>query len=494
MKCDILIASLPVSTLNHAPAAPALLKACVEKVGLTARTADLSQSFLLNQSHGSFESYDKDTQALQPNIDCHGMDLTKVNDWVLSSIEKIKEIDPEYIGLSIFSYYMHRSAYLLSKALREACPEIKIIIGGFGATQPASSLVGLVELRKIESVMNFNDFMKKKGLCDHYILGEGEDALVGFLLGENHAARKPEDEKLYDVPNSDFSDYDLLNYQYASKMLLPITGSKGCVRKCTFCDVPAKYGRFRYRTGKDIASEILELKEEHGVSDFAFTDSLINGSLSALEEMTIELADYNRRNPDDLIRWSGHYISRPKGQTPERIYQLMAESGAQGLAIGLESGSNRVLDAMLKKVKIEDVDWEMEIFDRYRISTVMLIMFGFYNETEEDFQETLDTIIRYQKYAATGTLIRMELGHPLGITSETPLYTNQHALGIEINENNPLLWTAKDNPGLDFRERVRRRLVAQVVCDKLGIPTGLTSNQMRMMLITAQEIYGKATG
>jgi len=74
------------------------------------------------------------------------------------------------------------------------------------------------------------------------------------------------------------------------------------------------------------------------------------------------------------------------------------------------------------------------------------------------------------------------------------LYTNQHALGIEINENNPLLWTAKDNPGLDFRERVRRRLVAQVVCDKLGIPTGLTSNQMRMMLITAQEIYGKATG
>ena len=287
-------------------------------------------------------------------------------------------------------------------------------------------------------------------------------------------------DDLYNVPISNFDDYNLKDYIYVDKMLLPITGSKGCVRQCTFCDIPTKFGKFRYRAGHHIAKEILYLKDKYNITSFAFTDSLINGSLKALTELLTELAKYNNSvDEKNKIKWSGQYISRPKGQMPEYLYELIKQSGGEGLTIGLESGSNDVLLAMNKKVKIEDVDYEMELFEKYNISTVLLFIIGFYNETEKDFMETIDTMFRYQKYVASGTIIRMELGHPLGITAETSLYDSSLSLGITLHPTDPHLWENEKNPTLTFKERIRRRLVAQIVCDELGIPTGMTAYNLK---------------
>jgi radical SAM superfamily enzyme YgiQ (UPF0313 family) len=282
------------------------------------------------------------------------------------------------------------------------------------------------------------------------------------------------------VPVSNFDDYNLEDYIYANKILLPITGSKGCVRQCTFCDIPTKFGKFRYRSGYHIAQEMMYLKNRYNINNFSFTDSLINGSLKALNELITELSNYNNSVSDqDKIKWNAQYISRPKGQMPEKYYELISQSGGEGLTIGLESGSNTVLEAMNKKVKIEDVDYEMELFDKYSISTVVLFIIGFYNETEKDFMQTIDTIFRYQKYVASGTIIRMDLGLPLTITAETALYDSAHSLGIILDPINPDLWQNKNNLDLTFKERVKRRLIAQIVCDKLGIPTGLTALNLK---------------
>jgi radical SAM superfamily enzyme YgiQ (UPF0313 family) len=481
--CDILICSLPVSALNYAPAAPALLKACVEKAGFTAKTVDLSQSFYINISNRNFNQYSEDSKFLLPNHEYDAVSKSKIDLWLNQSIDKIKRKNPKYVALSIFSYYMQRSAYLLTKEIRLHCPTAKIILGGFGLTQSSSSLKNLDNFKNIDLIKPFNQFMQEQGLVDHNIIGEGEDALVSLL--QDHLPVVESMDDLYNVPISNFSDYNLIDYDYVSQILLPITGSKGCVRQCTFCDIPTKFGKFKYRSGKHIAEEIIQLKQEYGIQSFSFTDSLINGSLKALKELVTELSDYNARvSVDQRIRWNGQYISRPRGQMPEYLYELMAQSGAEGLTIGLESGSNAVLEAMNKKVKIEDVDYEMELFEKHNISTVLLFIIGFYNETYENFLETIDTIIRYQKYVANGTVIRMDLGLPLSITNETALYDRSHELGITLDQLNPNLWTCKNNSELTLKERIRRRLIAQVVCDRLGIPTGLSAYNLKGILNT----------
>jgi hypothetical protein len=137
---------------------------------------------------------------------------------------------------------------------------------------------------------------------------------------------------------------------------------------------------------------------------------------------------------------------------------------------------------MNKKVKIEDVDYEMQLFEKYNISTVLLFIIGFYNETYDNFIETLDTIVRYQKYVANGTIIRMDLGHPLAITGETEIYDQAHNLGLTLDLLDPNLWINKNNPELTFKERIRRRLIAQIVCDRLAIPTGMTAYNLNRIL------------
>jgi radical SAM superfamily enzyme YgiQ (UPF0313 family) len=481
--CDILICSLPVSALNYAPAAPALLKACVKKAGFAASTIDLSQAFYVEISNRDFSQYSEDSKFLLPNHTYAEDSKSKIDLWLAQSIDKIKVKNPKYIALSIFSYFMQRSAYLLAKEIRKHCPAAKIILGGFGLTQSSSSLKNLDNFKNIDLIKPFNQFMQEQGLVDHNIIGEGEDALVSLL--QNNVPVVDSMNDLYNVPISDFDDYNLKDYDYVSQMLLPITGSKGCVRQCTFCDIPTKFGKFRYRSGQHIAEEIIYLKQRYNVHSFTFTDSLINGSLKALKELVTELTNYNTRvDADQRIRWSGQYISRPRGQMPEYIYELMAQSGAEGLTIGLESGSNAVLKAMNKKVKIEDVDYEMELFEKYNISTVLLFIIGFYNETYDNFLETIDTIIRYQKYVANGTIIRMELGHPLAITNETALYDRAHELGINLDILDPNLWTSNNNPDLTLKERIRRRIIAQIVCDQLGIPTGMSAYNLKNIFNT----------
>jgi len=479
--CDILICALPVSTLNYAPAAPALLKACVESAGYKARTVDLSQKFYVDISNKNFNQYSEDTKFLLPNSEHDHVSESKINLWLDLSINYIKNINPKFVSFSIFSYFMQRSAYLLAKKVRQDLPHTKIILGGFGLTQPATSLKNIDKFKNIDLIKPFNQLMLELNLTDYNIIGEGEEKLVNLLNSQsNKIVNNQSLDDIYNVPVSNFDDYNLEDYIYANKILLPITGSKGCVRQCTFCDIPTKFGKFRYRSGYHIAQEMMYLKNRYNINNFSFTDSLINGSLKALNELITELSNYNNSVSDqDKIKWNAQYISRPKGQMPEKYYELISQSGGEGLTIGLESGSNTVLEAMNKKVKIEDVDYEMELFNKYSISTVVLFIIGFYNETEKDFMQTIDTIFRYQKYVASGTIIRMDLGLPLTITAETALYDSAHSLGIILDPINPDLWQNKNNLDLTFKERVKRRLIAQIVCDKLGIPTGLTALNLK---------------
>ena len=472
-----------MSALNFAPAAPALLKSCVEQAGFTAKTIDFSQLFYTEISNRDFECYNTDSSYLLPRHPRHTDSENKVKQWLDLCIAYIKNENPKFVGLSIFTYYMIRSAYLLCHEIREHCPDVKIILGGYGLTQSANNLKNIPGLKNIDLVKNFDVFCTERDLSDYNIIGEGEEALVRILESNQIITPNVDPVVLYNVPIANFDNYNLVDYCYVSdKIILPVTGSKGCVRQCTFCDIPQKFGKFRYRSGKHIADEIVFLKEKYGVNNFTFTDSLINGSLKALTELVTNLADYNDAcEPEDRIRWSAQYISRPRGQTPEHVYELMARSGAEGLTIGLESGSNSVLAAMNKKVKIEDVDYELEIFEKHGISVTLLFIIGFYNETYNDFLDTIQTIIRYQKYVASGTVLKMDLGMPLIITSETALYLDAHNLGIELNSTDPAKWKVADNPDLTLIERVRRRVIAQLVCDQLGIPTGMSGYNIKRM-------------
>ena len=69
-----------------------------------------------------------------------------------------------------------------------------------------------------------------------------------------------------DVPFVDYDNYKLDEYRYITgNKILAITGSKGCVRSCTFCDIGVIWPRFKHRGGKHIAAEMIHLYKKYNV-------------------------------------------------------------------------------------------------------------------------------------------------------------------------------------------------------------------------------------
>lgn len=471
---DIIICSLPSLILNRPPAAPAMLKSAVLSAGFSCNTLELSQSFYIEQCNKNIDAYELHSSVFRTGEIASEESVMLAQQWIKNSIAKISKFNPKFIGLSVFTVQQHRACYYLARAIRQHFPDIRIILGGFGVNINCNSLLNNFEtqISKKNFIKDFGNFMIDDGLADHVVRGEGEALLVDILKNStcNKVLESIPEKGFYKSIIPDYDDYNLDDYIYNDEKSLPITGSRGCVRDCTFCDVPGLFGRFRFRNGEDIAHEMIFLKEKYGVKFFDFTDSLVNGNLKTFQEWLRVLADYNDQvATDQKIKWCGQYICRPQSQTPEDIYPLIARAGGVGLTIGVESASDEILESMRKKMKIQDVYDELDQFKKYRITTCILMMSGFYNETWERYLETLKFIIRIRPYLANGVIVKFSVGTPLYINEQMYLGKNAEELGIMIDPEHTQFWTMKDDPENTFLTRAKRRLITQIVSDKLGL-------------------------
>ena len=473
---DLLICSLPSGVLNRPPAAPAILKACAESAGFTARTEDLSLNFFIHQCNRNFDLYYAQIKAFEPFVDFEHTD--QIKQWLQDFCNTIKMHQPKFIALSVFSTYQHRAAVLLCQEIRKSFPAVKIILGGYGLPESVNdTFVGFLNTK----FGKFDQYMQLYKLADHYIYGEGEQSLVDVLVGHPVLA-EPVDLNSVPIPN--FNDYKFDDYVWHTQPVITVTGSKGCVRNCTFCNVPRKFGRFRRRSGQNIARELIELSQRYNITKFEFTDSLVNGSQRDFHEWVEIIADYNnQQQPDKRISWYGQYICRPQSQIPNGIYQKIKQSGAVNLIIGAESGSNAVLEAMRKNITTQDVFEELDQFEQHGLQAQLLVLSGFYNETWERYIKTLEFIVRCHRYIAAGVISKIAVGLPLIIETDGYLHEHANELGIVINPNDIADWKTIHDPTNTWLERIRRRVITQLLLNSMG--ASMTSNgidELNLML------------
>jgi len=449
---DILICSVPSGIINRPPAAPALLKGCVIKSGFAAKTIDFSLLLFTDFCGSDYAEYDKINRLF--DIDMPWNDNPIIYAWLEKCIEVIKDTQPKFLGISVFSYAQHRCTFLLCKEIKKQLPNLPIILGGYGLSEKYKrSFYNFFHAAPMGSIEKFGDFMRVQNLSEFIIYGEGEQQLIDVLAGKTSIA-DPVD--LESIPTSNFDDYDLTQYLWHNEPVLTITGSKGCVRKCRFCNVPGKFGKYRQRSGKHIAQEIIDLSQRYNVYKFEFTDSLVNGNLKEFIALIQILADYNSQSSKP-VTWYGQYICRPQNQIPNGMYELIKKSGARHLIIGAESGSDSVLEAMHKKITVKDIFDELDQFEKHDLQCQLLMLVGFYNETWDRFLETLEFISKCHRYVASGTISKIAPGMPLVIEEGGYLHINSEDLGIIIDQNNIGNWKVINNLSFNWLERTRRK-------------------------------------
>jgi radical SAM superfamily enzyme YgiQ (UPF0313 family) len=370
---DVVIVSLPYVESAIPTAAPAALKPIVESTGLTCLAVDSSVSMynkiLLHPNKKEMLDFYMDgklAESVEQEIFDDLDDLTN----------KILSWSPKWIGLSLLSADIQNSARWVLYLLREKNSQVKIFVGGAGCGISATVLG------------SFIPDMFEQNLIDYHIHGDGEIALAELLMGNDTYAgingvpnKYLTDTQIHSLPFPDYTDYQLDLYDRPAIIL---TGSRGCVRQCTFCDYIEAHTKFQWRTAESIFSEMLYQIEKYKITKFIFSDSLTNGNIKEFNKLLVLLADYNEKNPGNKIIWAGYYIIRNKSSTDEWIWEMLQKSGAQQLAIGIESFSQSIRYQLGKKIDDESIIHHFTLAQKMGIHIIVLTLVGYPTETIDD--------------------------------------------------------------------------------------------------------------
>jgi len=190
----------------------------------------------------------------------------------------------------------------------------------------------------------------------------------------------------------------------------------------------------------------------------------------------------------DRFIWDSHFIVRSRRQMPPEDFKSMAKSGAGTLLIGVESGSPSVREHMQKGYSDEDLHYSLEEIFKNNIKVRFLMIIGYPTETEEDFQQTLDFFEKYAKQGRQGLVEEINLGLTLNLLPNTPLYEDAEKNGLETTKDHINHWVCTQNPDLDFKERLKRRIKAQFFVEKLGYKVYESKNYARSLSIAWSEV------
>lgn len=480
--------------------APVLLSACLEKQGISAVGLDLGVEFL--QEFVECDYWPELKNLLALGIAPNRLPRTAVKQLLRFIVRKLKQIqqdyNPEYLGLSIFTNESINFSYVMIPYIRRYLPNAKIMLGGRGL-----ELMCGVENRK--HYEKYHDH----GMADVCVVGDAETAIVEVVkqnIRGIYFARPQTREDLDNIPVPNWNNYnfDLYkkfeNYEIVEGHDTPgedpryiaVTGSKGCVRNCSFCDVASFWPDYIYRDGEKIADEIIANYQSTGIKNFRFTDNLINGSITHYRKMNQRLADVI----PNTINYGGYAIFRSRSQMPESDFALAAQAGCRHWVVGVESGSEKVRYDLKKKFSNDDLDHGVTNLHKNNIVQSWLLMVGYPTETERDYLETENLIRRYA-HLNRGGLIKIGITPTFQLLHNSPLIQDpvlRNSLGLSyssVHHHSRYFWTADVNPENTFETRYQRWLRLVRLAESLNYvwQPGMSVEKWTDELASMKKIY-----
>ena len=469
---NILFITIPELDVAIPPPAAAALQPIVKAAGFHMKMLDLNlelQEALPSDHWQALINYcELSSDDLDDGVWSHSRDI------MIDRITAMVDSDTHMLAVSVFSIYSIRIAKRILPLLRQLHPLIPIICGGNGLSS-----------RIDDADAEFGATILAQGWADDVIYGEGEAALAALLSGDRShpGINQPNQIQIDDMDELPFADYSGIDLdRYPGKRLL-ITGSRGCVRDCTFCDIAKVWGKFKYRSADLLVEEMRRNYYETGVSRFEFTDSLINGSTKNFRKFNELLYEAKQKDPALAdITYSGQFICKQKSNMVPEIYELMHLAGCKQITVGIESFSEQIRFHMRKKFTNDDIEYHLEQCARWAIPNVWLMIVGYPTETKEDHLYTLRCLERWQRYGLMDVISYIRWGLTMHIYEDTPLSGMMHDLGIDAGIHNIrdglYAWQSTNNPDLTLEERIRRRLEVHEVSHRLGYKMPIVETEL----------------
>ncbi len=320
-------------------------------------------------------------------------------DRIMSLLDK----DVEIVCLSLmFTNNWLYDRQLISR-LRADRPELTIIGGGEHAT-------AMPEL-----------CLRQSGI-DHIVLGEGEAIIVDLVHaieckhgieevsgiayrsaeGVTISPRRSRLGTIEDIPWPAWDLFPLQSY-FDNRMThgvyrgrtLPVNATRGCPYECTFCSNPLMWGRkYEMRPVSDFVDELEHLHRTYGVVNFELCDLTAIIKKQWIVNLCREIIDRGLNITYQL----------PSGTRAEAIdlevSELLYRSGCKNITYAPESGSESVLKAVKKKVRIDRMLDSIAQSSKAGLNVKLNMIMGFPDDTHADIWQTLRFLIQCSWYGA----------------------------------------------------------------------------------------------
>ncbi len=306
---------------------------------------------------------------------------------------EIKDFAPDVVGISSLFTMQRKNAHMVCEIVKNVSEQIIVIMGGAHPTAEPELV------------------LKDKNV-DYVVLGEGEMVMGGLL--QRLDQRKDvsnigglafrDGDKIIVNRNREFiKDLDAL--PFPARHLLPmhkyfqfkkshginkkspyasIVTSRGCPFGCTFCSTHTVWGKkYRYRSAGNVLKEIRHLVDTYGIKELLFEDD----NLTLNKPRAIEIFDGMVKQGFNLVWRTPNGIA--VSTLDEKLLLKMKESGCYQLGIPVESGSQRVLNEIIKKpVLLTNLPRIVKFARKIGIDIVLFLIVGMPGETIEEMKKT----------------------------------------------------------------------------------------------------------
>lgn len=187
------------------------------------------------------------------------------------------------------------------------------------------------------------------------------------------------------LPAWDLVDIDAYKRVWAKSnqpFTLNLATTRGCPFKCNWCAKPIYGNRYNAHSPEYIVKEIAFLQEKFGVNRFWMCDDIFGLKPNWAQEFNTELQKQN-------LKISYYIQSRVDLLLKENTIDALAKSGCEEVWVGAESASQKILDAMDKGTKVEEIYEATRLLKANNIRIAFFLQFGYLTEIKTDIQKTI---------------------------------------------------------------------------------------------------------
>jgi len=286
--------------------------------------------------------------------------------------------------------------------------------------EAAFTMIGMAKERACTVIVAGSDASDRYDMyiaagADYVLIGEGEitlGELMDRLTGRSDAPLKsilglayatPDDLMAYSstAPRPDINDPDILPFPAWDLVDIPryqeiwythhgyysmnMVTTRGCPFHCNWCAKPIWGQRYNVRSPENVAAEMRWLKEQFNPDHIWFVDDIMGLKPKWLPRLADLLEEYDAKIPFKALNRADLLL---RGDTVENL----ARAGARTVWIGAESGSQKILDAMEKGTKVEQIYEASRRLHEAGIDVCFFLQFGYPGETREDIEMTLQMV------------------------------------------------------------------------------------------------------